>query len=106
MKSLSVAVRGLPPNVTKPQVRDYFTRSSDIESCVVGPIVGDDKAAKCSTTVTLQKKKHSRSWDKIRDSFNGSAFHGSNATTISVSDDFLGLTALAGEPTAPIQYVD
>ena len=104
MKHLATTVRGLPQDESKADVREYFMRIPDIEACAVGPIVTDSVTGSCSTTVTFQAKKHGRSCEKIlRDSLNGSSYHGSRATNISVTDQFLGLTTLAGEPEAPVQ---
>jgi len=106
MKHLSTTVRGLPPDVSKEDIRNFFQNSPDISSCVIGPIIKDSRNGSCSTTVTFQSKKHGRSCEKIKESFHGLAFYGNRTSTLSVTDDFLGLTALAGEHEAPVQYVN
>ena len=103
MKYLATTVRGLPPNITKGEIRDYFGSSPDLANCVVGPIAKDIQNNGCSATVILQAKKHGRSLQDIKDSFHGSALYGGNTTRISVGDNFLGLTALSGDVHAPIQ---
>ncbi|KAG8534293.1 uncharacterized protein KY384_001137 [Bacidia gigantensis] len=106
MKYLPVTVRGLPSGTTARQVEDNFNGHLNIESpCLVGPIVEELQGGSCSTTVIFQKEKkgRKRSCEDIKDSFHLSRFEsGSTQATISISDDFLGLNALAGRRDAPI----
>lgn len=105
MKHLTTTVRGLPPGTTRREVEHNFNQSLDLGNpCIAGPVVDEVQGRTRSTTVTFRNEKHGRDCDKIMASFNGSHFRGQNAT-ISVTDDFLGLTPLAGEADAPVQYV-
>ena len=90
-------------------MEDHFNQSIDTDSpCVAGPVVDELQGNTCSTTVTFRDEKRSgRGWksQKIMKSFNASGFRGATNSTISVTDSFLGLTPLAGEANAPVQYV-
>ena len=101
MGYLSVAVRGLPRDVSRADVRSYIKGFRDVVDCMVGPIVQDVRRTSASTVVTFRSS--GRDCDKIKESLHGSTFHGSSATTLSVTDEFLGLTALSGEPDAATQ---
>ena len=84
-----------------------FNLSIDPHSpCVAGPVVDELQGNTCSTTVTFRNEKHGkhRSCEALREHFNRSNFRGLS-TTISVTDDFFGLTPLFGEADAPVQYV-
>ena len=99
-------VRGLPKGTTKSQVEDHFNQQIHINSpCVAGPVVDELQGNTCSTTVTFRDEKHGkhRNSHKLIEEFNTSGFRGTSRT-ISVTDGFLGLTPLAGETDAPVQY--
>ena len=107
MGHTTAVVRGLPKGTTKTQVEDHFNQQIHIDSpCVVGPVVDELQGNTCSTTVTFKDEKHGkhRNSHKLIEEFNASAFLGAPSRTISVTDRFLGLTPLAGEADAPVQY--
>lgn len=106
MKYLTTTVRGLPRGTTTRSVEHNFNLSIDPESpCISGPVVDEVQGNTCSTTVTFRNEKRGkrRSCEALKEAFNRSSFRGLS-TTISVADDFLGLTPLAGPADAPIQY--
>ena len=108
MGHTTATVRGLPKGTTKTEVEDFFNLSIDINSpCVAGTVVDELQGNTCSATVTFRNEKHGkrRTSQKLIEEFNASAFRGSTSSTISVTDSFLGLTPLAGEADAPVQYV-
>ena len=101
----TAAIRGLPKGTTKSQVEDNFNQRIDTNSpCVAGPVVDELQGNTCSTTVTFRDEKHGRHRNKLIEEFNASTFLGAPSQTISVTDNFLGLTPLAGETDAPVQY--
>ena len=106
MGHTTAVVRGLPKGTTKSQVEDHFNQQIHINSpCVAGPVVDELQGNTCSTTVTFRDEKHGkhRNSHKLIEEFNTSGFRGTSRT-ISVTDGFLGLTPLAGETDAPVQY--
>ncbi len=106
MGHTTATVRGLPKGTTKSQVEDHFNQQIDTNSpCVVGPVVDELQSNTCSTTVTFRDERHGRhrTSQKLIEGFNASGFRGTSST-ISVTDKFLGLTPLAGEIDAPVQY--
>ena len=106
MGHTTAVVRGLPKGTTKRQVEDNFNQQIHIDSpCVAGPDVDEVQGDTCSTTVTFRDEKHGkhRTAQKLIREFNASGFRGTSRT-ISVTDGFLGLTPLAGETDAPVQY--
>ena len=109
MGHTTAVVRGLPKGTTKSQVEDHFNQSIDTNSpCVAGPIVDELQGNTCSTTVTFRDGRISGKAgksQKIMKKFNALGFRGAPDSTISVTDSFLGLTPLAGEANAPVQYV-
>ena len=105
MKYLTATVRGLPTGTTARQVEDNFNSSIHPESpCIAGPIVEELQGGTCSTTVTFQKERkgQKRGCETLKEQFHRSHFGGLQST-ISVSDEFLGLNALAGRADAPVQ---
>lgn len=107
MGHTTAVVRGLPKGTTKRQVEDHFNQQIHSSSpCVVGPVVDELQSNTCSSTVTFRDEKHGRhrTSQKLIEKFNASGFRGSTSRTISVTDRFLGLTPLAGEINAPVQY--
>lgn len=104
MKYAACTVRGLPSATTKRNVEDHFSLPPDSQ-CVVGPVVDLQDGTRL-TTVIFRKEKSGlkRSCEDLIKAFNRSSFRG-GSNTISVKDDFRGLTPLSGAVNAPIQYV-
>ena len=106
MGHTTAVVHGLPKGTTKGQVEDHFNQQIHINSpCVAGTVVDEVQGDTCSTTVTFRDEKHGqrRTSQKLIREFNASGFRGTSGT-ISVTDGFLGLTPLAGNIDAPVQY--
>lgn len=107
MKYLTCAVRGLPANTTKDMVEENFKMQISSESpCIVHLVADETQGNSRAATVTFrqERKGRKRSCETLRKQFNGSKWLGTNST-ISVVDDFLGLTPLSGAADAEIQYV-
>ncbi len=104
MKYVACTVRGLPPATTKSHVMDHFNLPSDSQ-CVVGPVVDLQDGNKLTTVVFRNEKSGlKRSCEDLMKAFNRASFRG-GSNTISVKDDFKGLTPLSGAINAPVQYV-
>ncbi|KAL2047637.1 hypothetical protein N7G274_000679 [Stereocaulon virgatum] len=104
MKYTTTTVRGLPRGTTRSDVENYFDLSIDPHSpCVAGPVVDELQGNTCSTTVTFRNEKHGkhRTCESLKEYFNRSNFRGLS-TTISVTNDFFGLTPLSGKVDASV----
>lgn len=107
MKYLTCAVRGIPANTKKNAVANNFNMRISPESPCVAHVVADESQGNlCAATVTFRRetKGKKRSCETLRKEFNGSTWLGTSST-ISVVDDFMGLTPLSGAADADIQYV-
>lgn len=107
MKHLTCVVRGLPPNTTREDVEDNFKlRISSASPCKVHVVTDETHGNSRAATVTFQDeaKGKKRSCETLKKEFNASKWLGTSST-ISVGDDFMGLTPLFGTADATIQYV-
>lgn len=107
MKYVTCAVRGLPANTTKEMVEDNFNMRISPESRCTAHLVADETQENSrAATVTFrnEKKGRRRSCETLIKEFNGSQWLGTSST-ISVVDDFMGLTPLFGAADSKIQYV-
>lgn len=100
-------VRGIPAKTTMAMVEENFNLQLSRESlCIAHSVVDETEGNSCAATVTFQSEKEGRqrSCETLKNEFNGSRWLGTTST-ISVVDDFMGLTPLSGAADAKIQYV-
>ncbi|MCJ1461653.1 hypothetical protein MMC07_000250 [Pseudocyphellaria aurata] len=104
MKYLTCAVRGIPANTKKESVANNFNVRISRESPCIAHVVADEtQGNSCAATVTFRRetKGQKRSCETLRKEFNGSTWQGTSST-ISVVDDFMGLTPLSGTADADV----
>lgn len=107
MKYLTCTVRGIPAKTTKSMVEENFNLQIHQESpCIAHSVIDETQGNSCAATVTFrqERKGRKRSCETLKKAFNGSNWLG-KTSTISVVDDFMGLTPLSGAADAKIQYV-
>ena len=107
LKSLTCAVRGIPAKTTRSMVEENFNlQISPRSPCIAHSVVDDTQGNSCVATVTFRRERKGlkRSCETLKKDINGSHWLG-KTSTISVVDDFMGLTPLSGAADAKIQYV-
>ena len=106
MKYLTCSVRGIPAKTTRSMVEENFNLQISHESPCIAHVIDESQGNSCAATVTFrqERKGRKRSCETLKKEFNGSHWLG-KTSTISVVDDFMGLTPLSGAADAKIQYV-
>lgn len=93
--------------MTKKDVEENFnSRISPESPCKVHVVTDETHENSCAATVTFQDeaKGRKRKCEDLKKEFNASKWIG-KSSTISVVDDFMGLTPLFGTADARKQYV-